>query len=526
MDPVFVLVAVVVGLVAGLMVGKQLGKGKGDSSAAQRAASEEAEKIRAAAKAEIEEIKKQAEVEGKELARKHVADREDELRGRKTELAKREEGLQAKEREVEKTRRDAERRVGELEKKERSVEGKIKQADVAVEKAEKAQAEARSKLESIARMSEEEARKKLEEDVRSQALASAAVEIKQIEDNARNEATARAKTIVATAIQRFASEFVHERTVATIPLPSDDLKGRLIGREGRNIRALEAATGIDMIIDDTAESITISCFNPVRREIARLAISALVADGRIHPTRIEEVVRKAEKEVEGQCKAAGEQAVFDLGLHRVHPELVRLLGRLKFRQSYAQNVLLHSIEVGYLAGLIAAEIGANVKLARRAGLLHDIGKSADHEQEGPHAEVSAQIARKHGESPKVCQAIASHHGDDGGGPQPIAVLDHVVAAANSLSAARPGARREQLASYIKRLDDLEAICKRFGGVERAYALQAGREIRVMVMNDQVDDAQAIVMSKEIARAIENEATYPGQVRVVVVRETRASDYAR
>ena len=526
MDPVLVLVAVVVGPGAGRGGGRMRGMGMGDDSAAQRAAAEEADKIRAAAKAEIDEIKKQAEVEGKEQARKHKADLDEELRTRKTELAKREEGVQAKEREVEKSRRDAERRLGDLEKKEKSVDGKIKQADAAVEKAEKAQAEARAKLESIARMSEEEARKKLEEDVRAQALASAAVEIKQIEDKARDEATARAKTIVATAIQRFASEFVHERTVATIPLPSDDLKGRLIGREGRNIRALEAATGIDMIIDDTAESITISCFNPTRREIARLAISQLVADGRIHPTRIEEVVRKAEKEVEGQCKAAGEQAVFDLGLHRVHPELVRLLGRLKFRQSYAQNVLLHSIEVGYLSGLIAAEIGANVKLARRAGLLHDIGKSADHEQEGPHAEVGAQIARKHGESPKVCQAIASHHGDDGGGPQPSAVLDHIVAAANALSAARPGARREQLASYNKRLDDLEAICKRFGGVERAYALQAGREIRVMVMNDQVDDAQAIVMSKEIARAIENEATYPGQVRVVVVRETRASDYAR
>ena len=488
-------------------------------------AEEEAAKIRAAAKQEIDEIKKSAEVEGKELARKHKTDLDEELRGRRGELQKREEGLTAREREVEKTRRDADRRVSELDKKEKTIDGKVKQADSAVEKAEAAQVEARKKLEAIAGMSEEAARKKLEEEVRGQAYASAAVEIKRIEDDAHKEATSRAKTIVATAIQRFASEFVHERTVATIPLPSDDLKGRLIGREGRNIRALEAATGIDMIIDDTAESITISCFNPVRREVARLAISALVADGRIHPTRIEEVVRKAEKEVEGVCKAAGEQAVFDLGLHRVHPELVRLLGRLKFRQSYAQNVLLHSVEVGYLAGLLAAEIGANVKLARRAGLLHDIGKAADHEQEGPHAEVGAQIARKHGESPKVCQAIASHHGDEGG-VMPQTLLDHVLSAANALSAARPGARREQLASYIKRLDDLEAICKRFGGVERAYALQAGREIRVMVLNDQVDDAQAVVMSKEIARAIENEATYPGQVRVVVERETRASDYAR
>ena len=527
MEPWYLLVAVGLGLGGGLVIGTRLGRAKSDGgAAAQRAAEEEADKIKSAAQTEIAAIKKAAEVEGKELARKRKSELDDELRTRRSELQKREDQLAQREREIEKSRRDAERRAGELEKKEKSLDGKIKQADTAVEKAEAAQGEARKKLEQIAGLSEEQARKKLEEDVRAQAYAAAAVEIKRIEDAAHGEAAARAKTIVATAIQRFASEFVHERTVAVIPLPSDDLKGRLIGREGRNIRALEAATGIDLIIDDTSEAITISCFNPVRREIARIAISALVADGRIHPTRIEEVVRKAEKEVDKLCKEAGEQAVFDLGLHRVHPELVKLLGRLKFRQSYAQNVLLHSVEVGYLAGLIAAELGANVKLARRAGLLHDIGKAVDHEQEGPHSEVGAQLARKHGESPKVCQAIAAHHGDDGGGPLPQALLDHVVAAANSLSAARPGARREQLASYIKRLDDLEAICKRFGGVERAYALQAGREIRVMVMNDQIDDAQAVVMSKEIARAIETEATYPGQVRVVVVRETRASDYAR
>ena len=310
--------------------------------------------------------------------------------------------------------------------------------------------------------------------------------------------------------------------MAVVPLPSDDMKGRLNGREGRNIRALEAATGIDMIIDDTSEAITISCFNPVRREIARLAISALVADGRIHPTRIEEVVRKAEKDVDKVCREAGEQAVFDLGLHRVHPELVKLLGQLKMRSSYAQNLLAHSVEVGYLAGLMAAELGLNVKLARRAGLLHDLGKAVDHEQEGNHAEVGAQLARKHGESPRVCQAIAAHHGDVAA----ASLLDHIVDAANQLSAARPGARRETLASYIKRLDDVEAICTRFSGVQKAFALQAGREVRVMVQNEKVDDAQALVLSKDIARAIEAEASYPGQVRVVVVRETRASDYAR
>src|SRR5215510_3742559 len=463
METLYLLIAVALGLAVGAWLGMRLGRARGDGGVgAQRAAAEEAEKIRASAQVEIEQIKQAAEVEGKEAARRRKSELDEELRARRTELQKREDGLTQREREVEKRRRDADRRAGELDKKEKSIDGKIKQADTAVEKAEAAQAEARKKLETIAGLSEDQARKQLEDEVRGQALASAAVEIKRIEDDAHKEATARAKTIVATAIQRFASEFVHERTVAVVPLPSDDLKGRLIGREGRNIRALEAATGIDMIIDDTAESITISCFNPVRREIARLAISALVADGRIHPTRIEEVVRKAEKEVDKVCKEAGEQAVFDLGLHRVHPELVKHLGRLKFRQSYAQNVLLHSVEVGYLSGLIAAELGANVKLARRAGLLHDIGKAVDHEHEGPHAEVGAALVRKHGESPKVAQAISSHHGDEGGGPLPQVLLDHIVAAANSLSAARPGARREQLASYIKRLDDLEAICKRFG----------------------------------------------------------------
>ena len=513
----FSVIAAVLGILVGALVGRALaGKKPGTAGSA------EADRVREAALAEVAEIKRGAEIEGKEAAQRLRGELDDELRARRAELGKREEGVAAKQRELDKARRDIERRASELEKKERSAQGRLAQADTAVEKAEAAQAEAKAKLEEVARMSEAEAKKRLEESVRAQAMAAVAAEIKKIEDSAEAEAQAKAKTIIAATIQRYASEFVGERTVSVIPLPSDDLKGRLIGREGRNVRALEAATGIDLIIDDTAESITISCFNPVRREIARIAISALVADGRIHPTRIEEVVRKAEKEVDKVCKEAGEQAVFDLGLHRVHPELVKLVGRLKYRQSYAQNLLAHSVEVGYLAGLMAAELGQNVKLARRAGLLHDIGKAIDHEQEGNHAEVSSQVARRHGESPKVCQAIAAHHGD----VPAQTVLDHIVAAANALSAARPGARREQLASYIKRLDDLEAICLRFGGVEKAFALQAGREVRVMVMNDQVDDAQALMLSKEIARTIEAEATYPGQVRVVVVRETRASDYAR
>lgn len=521
MEAILILLAVGLGLAAGVFLGGKLGK-KAVDPAVTKVLDDQTGVLRAAAEKEADAIRKAAHVEGQEAALKAKAALDDEQRSRRTELAKREEALTQKERDLDRQKRDAERRVADLDKKERSVDGKVKQAETAVEKAEAAQEAAKKKLEAIAGLSEEQARKKLEEEVKSQAYAAAAGELKRIEDEANEQAAARAKTIVATAIQRYASEFVHERTVAVVPLPSDDLKGRLIGREGRNIRALEAATGIDMIIDDTSEAITISCFNPVRREIARLAIGALVADGRIHPTRIEEVVRKAEKDVEKVCKEAGEQAAFDLGVHRLHPELVKQLGRLKFRQSYAQNVLLHSVEVGYLAGLMAAEIGANVKLARRAGLLHDIGKAVDHEQEGAHSEVGAALARKFGEAPRICQAIASHHGD----VEPQSVLDHIVAAANSLSAARPGARREQLASYVKRLEDLELLCQRFPGVEKAFALQAGREVRVMVMNDKINDGEALVLSREIARAIENEAAYAGQVRVVVVRETRASEYAK
>ncbi len=519
MELVYVVIALAIGVVAGVGLAKVLFGGRGGPSAA---AEEEAAKIRAAATAEVEELRKGAVVDGKETARRLKAEAEDELRARRAELAKQEESLGTKERDTDRARKDAERRAAELDKKEKSTDGKAKQVDAALVKAEAAQAEARKRLEEVAGLTADQARTRLEDEIRAEAQTAAAAQIKVIEDQAQQEAGARAKTIVATAIQRYASEFVAERTVAVVTLPSDDMKGRLIGREGRNIRAIEAATGVDIIIDDTAEAISISCFHPVRREIARLALGALVADGRIHPTRIEEVVHKAEKDVEKVCKEAGEQAVFDLGLQRLHPELTRILGTLRFRSSYAQNLLQHSVEVGYLAGLMAAELGANVKLARRAGLLHDLGKAVDHEQEGPHAEVGAALARKFGESPKVAQAIACHHGE----VEPTALLDHIVDAANQLSAARPGARREQLASYIKRLDDLEAICTKFKGVSRAFALQAGREVRVIVHNEQVDDAGALVLSKEIAKAIEHGATYPGQVRVVVVRETRASDYAR
>jgi ribonuclease Y len=307
-----------------------------------------------------------------------------------------------------------------------------------------------------------------------------------------------------------------------VQLASDDLKGRIIGREGRNIRTLEAATGVDLIIDDTPEAVIISCFNPVRREVARLALSRLIADGRIHPSRIEEVVKRCEAEVDTLCKEAGEQATFDLGLHKVHPDIIRLLGSLRFRSSYAQNLLQHSVEVGFLAGVMASELGLNVKLARRAGLLHDIGKAVDHQIEGSHADVGAQTAKKYNEQPKIVSAIGSHHGT----PAPQTVLDFLVYAANDLSARRPGARREMLASLIKRVDELEKAAMTFAGVKQAYALQSGREVRVLVEPTKVSDDQALVLAREIARKMENELSYPGQIRVNVVRESRATDIAQ
>lgn len=519
MNALYIILAAIAGVAVGFAIARSLLGGR--DSAAEQLAEEEAKRIIDAAVVEVEELKRAAEVEGRELAFKLKTDVEEEIRQKKSEFAKKDETLAKRERDLLKRRKEAEKRQGQLDKRERNIEGKEKSAETMVAKAEASQERAKAKLEEVAGLSADEARARLEDDMRAKAREAVAEDIKKIEEEATDKADAVSKQIIATTIQRYASEFVQERTVSVVPLPSDDMKGRLIGREGRNIRALEAATGIDMIIDDTAEMITISCFNPVRREIARLAISKLVSDGRIHPTRIEEVVRKAERQINKLCKEAGEQAAFDLGLHKLHPELMRQLGRLKFRSSYAQNLLQHSIEVGFLAGLMASEIGINAKNARRAGLLHDIGKSIDHEIEGTHAVVGAQMCRKYGEPAKVCQAIAAHHGD----PGPRSILDHIVHAANELSAARPGARRELLASYVQRLDDMEKLCLSFAGVNKAFALQAGREVRVMVQNDKIDDAQALMLSKDIASKLETDISYPGHVRVVVVRETRASEYA-
>ncbi|GMV41844.1 MAG: ribonuclease Y [Myxococcales bacterium] len=381
---------------------------------------------------------------------------------------------------------------------------------------------AHARLEEVAGLTRAEATRRIVEDVEEDARIEAARRLKRIEEETRADADRRAKRLISTAVMRYAGEYVFDRVVSVVALPSDDMKGRIIGREGRNIRAFETATGTDVIIDDTPEAVVLSCFNPVRREVARLSLEALIKDGRIHPTRIEEVVEKTRAEVDQTIQEAGEYAVFELGLQTVHADLVKVIGRLKYRTSYAQNVLAHSIEVGFLAGIMAGELGLDVKMARRAGLLHDIGKAVDHEVEGPHAMIGAQLCRKYGESPEVVKAVAAHHEDE----PADTILAQLVYAADALSSARPGARRETMENYIKRLEDLEAIGRSFDGVERSFAIQAGREIRVMVENSEVSDEAAVLLCRDIAKRIEEKLTYPGQIKVTVIRETRAVDYAK
>jgi ribonuclease Y len=516
LPPLVIFAAVVVIFVIALFIGRALRPPSLPQTDAEK------QRLLEAAKAESESLKRQAVLEAKELAQKARADVDAELKTRQGDLEKRGTELSERERELDKRERATTQQLEEVGRATKQLAGREAAAEAAARAAAQQGVEARARLERIAGLSQADAKAELVAEVRDEARRSVADEVKKIEDAARAEAEEKSKMIISAAIQRYAGEYVAERTVATVPLPSDDMKGRIIGREGRNIRALEAATGIDLIIDDTPEAVVISCFNPVRREIARLALTRLIADGRIHPTRIEEMVEKATQEVEAQCKEAGEQAAFDLGLGRLHPELVRLLGKLKLRSSGAQNLLQHSIEVGFIAGAMAAELNLPVKTARRAGLLHDIGKAIDQEAEGAHAIIGAGVARKLGEPPRVCHAIEAHHGD----VAPTDVMDHLVDAANVLSGQRPGARREMLESYVQRLADLERIATSFQGVERAFAIQAGREVRVIVENSRVTDQQARLLSKDIARKVEAELTYPGQVRVAVIRETRATDYAK
>jgi ribonuclease Y len=348
------------------------------------------------------------------------------------------------------------------------------------------------------------------------------MKLAEIDEQLKEDADSRAKDVISQAISRLASDFVSEVSVSTVALPNDEMKGRIIVREGRNIRAVESLTGVDLIIDDTPEAITISCFDPVRREIARLSLEKLIADGRIHPTRIEDMVEKSKKEVETAIKQAGEQAIFETGIHGINPELVKLLGRLRYRTSYGQNVLNHSIEVAFLAGMMADELGINSELAKRAGLLHDIGKAVTHEVEGSHAVIGADLARKYKENKEIVHAIEAHHGD----VEPKTVLDFIVQAADAISAARPGARRENLENYIKRLQKLEEIANSYPGVEKSFAIQAGREVRIMVKPEEVNDQQMILVAHDVAKQIENELKYPGQIKITVVRESRASDLAK
>jgi len=409
-----------------------------------------------------------------------------------------------------------------LEKREERMNQRSEEITKRLEEAETLKDKQAGELERIAGLTADEATQAIIARVEKEAYHDAAALVRDIEQNAKDEGNKKARNIIALAIQKCASDHVAETTVSVISLPNDDMKGRIIGREGRNIRALEQATGVDLIIDDTPEAVIISAFDPIRRETARIAIERLLADGRIHPARIEEMVEKAKKEIDEHIKEAGEQAVFETGQHGMHPELVKLLGRMRYRTSYGQNVLKHSIEVAHLAGLMAAEIGADVQLAKRAGLLHDLGKAIDREQEGTHTALGGEAARKYRESPEVIHAILSHHND----VEPQSVEAVLVQAADAISAARPGARREMLENYIKRLTKLEEIANSFTGVEKSFAIQSGREVRIMVKPEDVNDDGVRVMAKEIAKRIENEMEFPGQIRVNVIRETRSIEYAK
>nr|WP_320113713.1 ribonuclease Y [uncultured Desulfuromonas sp.] len=513
---ILVLIAVAGGALVGAYVRRRLDESQMGS--AQQLASQIIED----GKKEAETLRKEAELQAKDTVLKAKTEWEKEakelrreLQGQEKRLIQREENLDRKDLVLETRDKDAQQRERELARQEGEIQQREKKAEQLVE-------EQMARLEQVSGMTGEEARQHLIDTMESQARHDAAKRIKQIEDEARESADKKAKEILSLAIQRYAGDYVAEKTVSVVPLPSDEMKGRIIGREGRNIRAIEAAAGIDLIIDDTPEAVIISGFNPVRREIARLALEKLVTDGRIHPARIEEIVQKAEEDVNQSIRESGEQATFDVGVHGIHPEVVKLIGRLKYRTSYGQNILKHSLEVAFLCGVMAAELGINVKQAKRAGLLHDLGKAVDHEVEGSHAMIGADLARKYGESPEIVHAIAAHHEEE----KPSTVLAVLVQAADALSGARPGARREMLETYVKRLEELERIGTSFEGVDSCYAIQAGREIRVMVSSDQVSDAHSHVLAKDIAGKIEAEMTYPGQIKVNVIRETRAVDYAK
>ncbi|KAA8675007.1 ribonuclease Y [Clostridium sp. HV4-5-A1G] len=500
-------------IVAVLLVEFSIIKNKAKAIKAQ--AQEESNRLKEEAMREAESKKKEAILEAKEEIHRLKNDVEKESRDRRNEVQRLERRLIQREELLDK-KSDA------FEKKEINLDKKQQEVDKLQIKVDELYQKQRDELERLSGLSSEEARNILLEKVRKEIKHESAMMIKEMETKAKEEADKKAREIITCAIQRCAADHVAETTVHVVALPNDEMKGRIIGREGRNIRALETLTGVDLIIDDTPEAVILSGFDPIRREVARIALEKLIIDGRIHPARIEEMVEKAEKELESDIKEEGEQATFETGVHGLHVELIKLLGRLKYRTSYGQNVLKHSIEVAYLAGLMASEIGIDPAIAKRAGLLHDIGKAVDHEVEGPHAVIGAEVAKKYRESPIIVNAIAAHHGD-----VEFQSLEAVlVQAADAISAARPGARRETLEAYIKRLEKLEEIANTCEGVEKSYAIQAGRELRIMVKPEDIDDAGAFEMARNVVKKIEEELEYPGQIKVNVIRETRAIEYAK
>ena len=513
MHPIIAIVLIILALAAGAAAGflyrqnvmeKKIGRTE-----------EYANNLLTEATHKAEEKKKEAILEAKEEVIRLRSELDKEVRDRRSEVTKQERRVSQREETLDK-------KMDNLEAREESLNEKYKEAERIEAEARQIHDQQQAELERISNMTMEEAKDILVARVQKEAFHDAAASVRDIEARAKEEAEKKARNIIALAIQKCASDHVAESTVSVIALPNDDMKGRIIGREGRNIRALEMATGVDLIIDDTPEAVIISGFDPVRREVARIALEKLIMDGRIHPARIEEMVEKARKEVDNQIREAGEQAVFETNIHNIHHELVKLLGRMRYRTSYGQNVLKHSIEVSHLAGVMAAELGADVALAKRAGLLHDIGKAIDHEVEGTHVTIGAELAKKFHESDAVIHCIMAHHND----VEPTTVEAVLVQAADAISAARPGARRESIENYIKRLEKLEEIANSFEGVEKSFAIQSGREVRIMVKPEDVNDAGTLILAKEIVKRIENEMEYPGQIKVSVIRETRSVEFAK
>lgn len=509
---IVVLVAVFVGAIAFLL---GIAYRKKIAEAQIGSAEQKARQIIDEALRNAEAKKREILLETKEETLKVKNDLDKEVKERRNELQRLERRLLQKEEALD-------RKTELLEKKEGQLTHREERINSLRSEIEELQAKQIQELERISGLTSDQAKEYLIKTVENEVKHETAILVKELETRAKEEATKKAKDILATAVQKCAADHVAETTVSVVQLPSDEMKGRIIGREGRNIRTLETLTGIDLIIDDTPEAVILSGFDPIRREVARIALEKLIVDGRIHPARIEEMVEKAQKEVETMIREEGEMATFDVGVHGIHPEIVRLLGKMKFRTSYGQNALKHSIEVAHLSGLIAAEIGVDIRLAKRAGLLHDIGKAVDHEMEGSHIQIGADLCRKYKESQIVINALEAHHGD----VEPESIIAVIVQAADTISAARPGARRETLETYIKRLQKLEEIADGFKGVEKSFAIQAGREIRVMVVPDQVDDAEMVLAARELAKQIEAELEYPGQIKINVIRETRAIEYAK